>query len=373
MHEKDARLLEESFKKYYFDHFSLIHTLPNPEAREFGYQKFNSGMTRHISLKSDKELHLMLMTNVPSDVYCSNARYSFPNLPMAEKDWQGADLIFDIDAKDLNLPCRINHTCKICASCANVFLNQEQCPQCGSTKHEKTSVLCSDCIAAAKNEVKKLIAILTNDLAIKKEDIAVYFSGNEGFHVYVSNSNYDKLESKERADLVDYITFKGAVPETFGAKPSNFAKSSFSDIDDKGWPGRVAREIFGSKSNKPKESKKIISDGYLAFKRRLEEAQKSIGVRIDPNVTIDVHRIFRLGGTINSKSGLTKMPLDDVAKFNPGSDACFIDSDNVTVTAICPVEIKLKNKKFGPYTKEQVTVPKYAAVYMICKGYATVT
>ena len=60
-------------------------------------------MTRHISVKDEKALHLLLMQNVPSDVYCSNARYSFPNLPMNEKDWKEADLIFDIDAKDLRV------------------------------------------------------------------------------------------------------------------------------------------------------------------------------------------------------------------------------------------------------------------------------
>ncbi len=47
MHEKDIRFLEESFKKYYFDHFDLIHTPPNPEKREFGYQKFNFGGIRY--------------------------------------------------------------------------------------------------------------------------------------------------------------------------------------------------------------------------------------------------------------------------------------------------------------------------------------
>ncbi|MEM3172380.1 MAG: DNA primase small subunit domain-containing protein [Candidatus Nitrosotenuis sp.] len=373
MHEKDAKFLEESFKKYYFEHFDLIRTPPNPQMREFGYQKFNSGMNRHISLKSDKELHLMLMTNIPSDVYCSNARYSFPNLPMAEKDWQGADLIFDIDAKDLNLPCRTGHTCKICTDCKNVFLAEPQCPACNSTKHEKTSVLCTDCISATKNEVRKLIAILVTDLGIKKDDIAIYFSGNEGFHVYVTNSEYEKLESRERSDLVDYIMFKGVMPETFGAKASDFAKSKFPDLDEKGWPGRMAKELFGSKSNRAKVSKQLISEGYLALKKRIDALQKSIGVQIDPNVTIDVHRIFRLGGTINSKSGLTKMACFDIAKFNPGVDACLIDGDAVAVTASCPVTFKLKNKKFGPYKKERVEVPKYAAVYMICKGYATLS
>jgi DNA primase small subunit len=373
MYEKEIKLVEESFKKYYFEHFNLIRTPTNPEQREFGYQKFNSGMNRHISLKSDKELHLLLMAQVPSDVYCSNARYLFPNLPMAEKDWQNANLIFDIDAKDLNLPCRSNHTCKKCSNCTNIFTNQEQCNQCNSTKFEIVSILCKDCINAAKNETKKLLNILESDLGIKKEAIQVYFSGNEGFHVYVSNSNYEKLESRERAELVDYLMFKGAMPETFGAKLSNFTKSTFVEPDDKGWLGRVSKQIFGSKSNKAKSTKQIISEGYMAFKKRLDDAQRQIGVQIDPNVTIDVHRIFRLGGTINSKSGLVKTMCDDIEGFDPATDACFIDNDNVTVIANCPVEFKLKNKKFKPYHNEEVTVPKYAAVYMICKGCATLS
>jgi DNA primase small subunit len=291
---------------------------------------------------------------------------------MAEKDWQDANLIFDIDAKDLNLPCRINHTCKKCTNCGNIFTNSDQCDKCKATKFETSSMLCSDCISAAKVEVKKLVAILTADLGINKENVDVYFSGNEGFHVHITNSNYEKLDSRQRAELVDYMALKGAMPETFGAK-YNFAKSEFSNIDDKGWLGRVSKQIFGSKSNKSKVSKQIISEGYAAFKQRLEQTRKEIGIRVDPNVTIDVHRIFRLGGTINSKSGLAKILCKDLEKFNPSYDACFIDDEKVTVTANCPVELKLKSKKFGPYKNEQLTVPKYAAVYMICKGCATLT
>ena len=110
MNDKDIGLLEESFKKFYFDNFNLIHVPENPCQREFGFQKFNSKMSRHISLKSDKELHLLLMEKIPSDVYCSNACYSFPNLPMNEKDWKNAELIFDIDAKDLNVSNRDKHS-----------------------------------------------------------------------------------------------------------------------------------------------------------------------------------------------------------------------------------------------------------------------
>ena len=73
MLEKDIKLLESVFKKYYFDHFDLIKVPERTSEREFGYQKFNSGMIRHITIKSTEELRLMLVTNIPSDVYCSNA------------------------------------------------------------------------------------------------------------------------------------------------------------------------------------------------------------------------------------------------------------------------------------------------------------
>ena len=115
---------------------------------------------------------------------------------MAEKDWQNADLIFDIDAKDLHLPCRINHTIKKCTTCGSAYGNTEACPDCKATKFETASVLCNDCMAGAKKEVGKLAAILTGDLGIKKENIIIYYSGNERFHIHVSSSEYEKLDSK---------------------------------------------------------------------------------------------------------------------------------------------------------------------------------
>ena len=141
MKDNDIKFLEESFKKYYFDHFDLIRTPTRTSEREFGYQKFNSGMTRHISIKDDKELRLLLMQNVPSDVYCSNAYYTSPNLSMNEKDWKEADLIFDIDAKDLNLSCRENHIVSICGKCNEISQNSKICSKCNTTKLEKKSYL----------------------------------------------------------------------------------------------------------------------------------------------------------------------------------------------------------------------------------------
>lgn len=372
MQEADAQFLENSFKKYYFNHFDQINVPERTSEREFGYQKFNSGMTRHISLKNDKELHLLLIQNVPSDVYCSNAYYTFPNLPMNEKDWKEADLIFDIDAKDLNLSCRESHSVSICNECNGASKNSKQCPKCSSSKLETKSLPCKNCIDASKTEVLKLSEILINDLAVSKDDIHVYFSGNEGFHVYVYNSQFQEIGSKERSELTDYLSLRGIIPQTLGMNKSKPVRNSFPVLDEKGWRGRFAKYIFGSKSKRSKIITELLANGYDSFQKTLDDVSQNIGVKIDPNVTMDIHRIFRLPGSINSKSGLAKTQCNDVTKFDPYTEASFLSGDSIEVLANCPIEFRLKNKKFGPYNNEKITVPTFAAVYMICKKLARI-
>lgn len=369
MNEKNTFLIESALKEYYFNRFDLIHTPTRSIEREFGYQKINSGMIRHLVIKNDKELHLLLMKEVPSDVYCSNAYYSFPNLPMSEKDWKGADLIFDIDAKDLALPCRNNHTVYKCTSCNNVFSqNQSQCDKCGLTKFEVTSVACKVCISESKKEVAKLIDMLTQDLAVNRDEIQVYFSGNEGFHIRVTNRYYEPIGSQERADLVDYLMFNGAIPESFGIRKQNNSKTLLPTVEEKGWRGRVARKLFSSKSKSNKIANELVYKGYSAFQLELEEIKKSMGIRIDPKVTMDIHRIFRLEGSINSKSGLAKIPCPNLDTFDPFKEACLLSDEKIDILCDCPAQIVLNNKKFGPYKNELVSLPKYAAVYLLCKG-----
>ncbi len=372
MQETDILFLEDSFKKYYFNHFDLIKVPDRTSEREFGYQKFNSGMTRHIPIKDDKELRLLLMQNIPSDVYCSNAYYTFPNLPMNEKDWKEADLIFDIDAKDLNLPCRESHTVSICNDCNEVSKTLIQCSKCNSSKLEKKSLPCKNCIDASKTEVEKLSQILIDDLAIIKENIQVYFSGNEGFHVYVYDSQFQEIGSRERSELTDYISLRGAIPETFGMKKFKQDRAALPDFNEKGWRGRFAKHVFGSKSKRSKIITELLASGYPSFQKTLDDVSENIGVKIDPNVTMDIHRIFRLPGSINSKSGLSKIHCDDLTKFDPYVDASFLSDETVEVFANCPIEFKLRNKKFGPCNNEKVTVPTFAAAYMICKKLARI-
>ena len=100
-------------------------------------------------------------------------------------------------------------------------------------------------------------------------------------------------------ELVDYIMFKGAIPETFGMKKMKPNRSSFPNFEDKGWKGRFSKEVFGSKSKRSKIISELIANGYSNFQKNLENLSFKIGAQIDPNVTMDIHRIFRLPGRNN--------------------------------------------------------------------------
>jgi DNA primase small subunit len=98
---------------------------------------------------------------------------------------------------------------------------------------------------------------------------------------------------------------------------------------------------------------------------------KDMGVKIDPHVTIDVHRVFRLPGTLNSKSGLTKIRCSDIESFDPFYDACLLSDKEVEIEINTSVKFKLRGQNFKE-KKQTSRLPLYAAVYLICKGLARV-
>lgn len=381
--DASARAAEAAFKAYYFESLAAVRAPPRPAEREFGYQRFNSGMVRHLRARDDKELRLLIMRSAPSDLYCSNACYSFPDLPMNEKDWRGADLIFDIDAKDLALACRPSHTAHVCGECGLARMHDGgagagaaapgACPECGSARRESVSLPCGACIDGAKKQVRLLEGLLAGDLGVPRESVAVHFSGNEGFHVSVAGTPYEPLGTRERGEVADYLMFKGAKADSYGfRRNSRPGRDDLPGHDEDGWRGRVARHILGPKSARAKSAAAVAQAGYAAYQARLEEASQSIGARIDRAVTADVHRIFRMPGSLSGKSGLAKAECADLDAFSPYSDACLIDDEPADiVSASTGVQFRLRGRRFGPYRPgEPATVPRYAAAYMICKRLA---
>jgi DNA primase small subunit len=335
-------------------------------------------MVRHLSFKSMKELTATIMKEVPSDIYCSNAYYRFPTYPMQEKQWLGADLIFDIDGKDLHLPCVSSHTYLLCANCGHASSQEEKkeysCPACGGKKAESISIPCSKCVDGSKKEVKRLAEFLTGDLGVQKSDTHVYFSGNNGFHIHISDGAYVPLDPQARSDLVGYLSGSGLMAESIGVRKGNAENLFFIKFPKSGlaygWRSRMADKLKIDTSSIIK-FKHVVEQkgGYTAFKVDLERMARDMGVRIDPQVTTDVHRVFRMPGTLNSKSGLAKIKCGDLDNFDPFVDACVLGDSKVSVRVKTPVKLKLKNKAFN-ISKESAELPAYAAIYLICKDLA---
>src|SRR6188472_2122321 len=160
--EKSTALVKNSFREFYFKHSKIIEIPERIGEREFGYRQFGSeGMFRHLAFRNIGELLATLIKDVPSDVYCSNAYYRFPTYNMHEKQWTGADLIFDIDAKDLHLPCELMHSYIICANCGEPQeIETDVCIYCKTGKLNHVSIPCNKCNYGLKKEVKNLVDFL---------------------------------------------------------------------------------------------------------------------------------------------------------------------------------------------------------------------
>ncbi|PWU82712.1 MAG: DNA primase [Candidatus Nitrosopolaris wilkensis] len=380
--EKSTALVKSAFREYYFKYAMLLEIPEHIDQREFGYMPFGSGMIRHLSFRNRGDILATLIQVVPADVYCSNAYYRFPTYPMQEKQWLGADLIFDIDAKDLHLPCELGHSYFICARCSEVSsAKSEICESCKSTTLNQTSIPCDKCIFALKKEVKRLITVLTTDLGIEEKSVSVYFSGNNGFHVVVSDKSFNPLDSIARSDVVSYLAGTNIMTESIGVRKSRdhsgndflikFPKSGLSY----GWRKVIADKLAIDQSSVVKLSHIVLRDGgYEGFKSELSKMAKTLGVRIDPQVSMDVHRIFRMPGTINSKSGLVKMKCNDFESFDPLYDSCLLGGreGEVKMKVSSQINFKLKGESFR--LKEKILkLPLFAAVYLICKGLAEAT
>jgi len=378
---ENIAVVKDAFKEYYFNHINLLETPEHLEQHEFGYVTFGSGMTRHLSFRNKGDLIATLVRDVPTDFYCSNAYYRFPTYPMKEKQWLGADLIFDIDAEDLQLPCELSHSYFICTRCNEVSVKSEVCEFCKNTVFNKTSIPCDKCIIALKKEVRRLATVLTNDLGIEEKFITIHFSGNNGFHIVASDKSFHLLGPEARSDIVSYLIGTNMMTESIGVRKARdrsgsdflikFPKSGLSY----GWRKRIA-DRFGIDQASVLKLNNIVqrNGGYEGFKAELGKMTKSLGVKVDPQVTMDVHRIFRMPGTINSKSGLVKMRCIDLDSFDPMTHSCLLGDKDVKVKTHISSQIyfKLKGKSFK--LKEKIIeLPLFAAVYLVCKGLAEIT
>jgi DNA primase small subunit len=372
MNFRTKQFVRSRFQHYYKAH--EVYLPPGFDAREWGFIMFDElpevRMRRHKAFGSRGELRDYLSGMVPAHAYYSTAYYKYPAARnMKEKGWQGADLIFDLDA---------DHLRKHGADYAEMLEN-------------------------VKTETIKLNCFLAEDFGFSRERIEVVFSGGRGYHIHVRDPSVLKLESGARREIVDYLTGTGfdykkvfKSDSTWSVRVSEkmidyFCKLRFS-VDKseallslqkfagvgKKRSGGVIDTLYGF--NTRDELETYFRHGGFEQHRALNVKQvaeniinleciDSLRGETDEPVTTDIKRLIRLPLSLHGGSGFTVTPvaIDALESFNPLVDAVTFGNDMTGVVGIKPFEIQMHN---NTYTVEPGTceLPECAAIYAMCRG-----
>lgn len=387
--------LASCFRRYYIE--SSLETPPGLESREWGFLFFDdSGMRRHKSFFSRGELVDYVRAMVPRHVYHSAAYYERPGAPtMKEKIWQGADLIFDLDADHL--------------------------------KNAPKSY--GGMLEMVKKETLKLLTFLLSDFGFGEGRISVVFSGGRGYHIHVRDQRILAFGSDERREIVDYLTGRGLVMDRFihmAPMEGDFGKDRAFRLrappaESSGWGGRINRSIVAfvndlrqlsesealallskRKGIGPKralsfyksiQDKKVLEEiargnldifrGSAAiWKLLLVEFLDEEGVRVgfnldsergetDEPVTADVRRLIRCPGSLHGGSGLrvTPLTLSDLEDFDPLHDAVVFGDESVQLQIIKPFRTEMKGQSFD-LVEGPAQLPACVAVFLMARGVA---
>ena len=162
--------LKDEFRKYY--NANKIDLPDRFGRREFAFIFFGGkGMMRHLGFEKRNEFSNFLKEKAPSDIYYSSAYYQKPDAPtMQEKNWMGAELIFDLDSDHLPDVEELNYA-------------------------QQLEII--------KKEFYKLVDnFLLNDFGFNENYIELFFSGGRGYHCHVKDPDILSLDSGERREIV---------------------------------------------------------------------------------------------------------------------------------------------------------------------------
>ncbi|HUR64220.1 MAG TPA: DNA primase catalytic subunit PriS [Candidatus Thermoplasmatota archaeon] len=385
--------------------------------REFGYILWPERpgpppFLRHRAYEDAGRFHWYLQKAGPHSVYYSTAYYRRPGeLKMVDKQWLGAELIFDLDADHL--------------------------VEAEKAKADGHEMPLAAQLALVKTQFKRLLdEFLFGDFGLGENDVWITFSGGRGYHAHVVESRLMQLDSKARREVVDYIT--GKVPTERGSETpdlSTFIRETVVDADSfkgrtkkvtqqsmaaasaPGWPGRITRTLVQELRHNvleadPKAARKWLTDlegvGETRAKSFLERFDEACLARIsrgnidqgatvrsiihhvlkqqtiplakgetDEPVTADVKRLIRLPGSLHGKSGLKVVTLtrSTLDAFDPLKDAVAFPAEAYGPVTIVPrndQEMTLGGERVAVKKGEPTPVPMAHAVFWLARQGGTI-
>lgn len=283
--------------------------------REFGFDHDGTGpKDRYNRFETPDALADFLKKRAPFAVYCS---VSFYDRPDKREGWEKAELVFDIDAKELTIKscCKIGEVCEIC-------LNN------------------------AKKVAREVVRLLREDLAM--EPIYVSYSGR-GYHIRVHDKGIMPEESVVRANIFDYVRDRLFTPPKAMLNPpvkiSPLTKEIMHSLIEDGTSERLIINVprIGEKTAKKifENSENILAD---IDNNRVRELRNTFGEKIgekkkkrtenfledvymgyinlmDAKVTVDTKRILRLPSSLHSKISRKCIEVKDIENFDPWKEA----------------------------------------------------
>ena len=187
------------FQQYYKD--ARLWKPPELEQREWMFIPFGgSPPIRHIGFHRMQDVRNFISTKSMHSCFYSTAYWKYPNeSKMVDKDWQGADLIFDLDGD--HLP----------------GVSDNDFPAMIDVIQEQAYALWND--------------FLEPEFGFSEEHLQVTFSGHRGFHLHYRDPKFHHLDSEARREMVSHIRGEGV--DVAGGL------TRFQDGEASGWTNRL--------------------------------------------------------------------------------------------------------------------------------------
>lgn len=278
--------------------------------REFGFDHFGRGPNdRYKVFRNTDYLKRFLRSKTPFAAYCSVAFY---DKPRRRDGWMKAELVFDVDAKDIPVrTCGCDGVCEVC-------LNQ------------------------AKEIVSGLLDTLRGDMGLK--DIHVVYSGR-GYHVRVLDEDVTPMDSDVRAQIVKYLVGADVPQNEYGSNGMTYNLEHFTIPF--GYPQVFTDRVKYSILHLNKDSKlddvnkKLLNDvlknrhlleddkwglfknqiGPLRYKKVVKGIASLNMSLVDAKVSIDLKRILRLPTSLHSIVSMKCTEVKNMETFDPLRDA----------------------------------------------------
>jgi len=262
---------------------------------EFAFDNDGSGPNdRYNAFSTPGDLSRRIKKHPPYAVYSSVSHY---RVPANREDWLRAELVFDIDGRDL--PVR----------------------RCSCSPGQ----VCETCLEDAREVALTLIETLRDDFGL--DQLFLIYSGR-GYHVRCSDDEAMAIEN--RGSIFDYVTGSKIPKDLYMVKGYSAAFRRMTALNLS-----KVKELMMRGSSRILEKRESIVDALLNRDRiTLEEIIKKKALEallqeivilnaesVDGKCTIDIKRILRMPTSIHSKVSMICTVVRDWENFDPLRDA----------------------------------------------------